>query len=624
VAYQQRVFKEPFRKRRSKGVALSQVVGIVTADRASRGGYIEKITPQLPLRAGMTTHRWTCADAQIACALPRDAPVDSTTAESPGTFVLGRWSEAAAGAGSEARRLLDACQTEGGRVAGRGSNYGFSFYINRDGTAWIGADILGLFPIYYYADDQRLLFSTSPALLESHPAFKRELNVRGLIGNLLTMQIIGGQTLRKGVFRLKSGHALRWKAGEGAKEINADALTPSDAFFGESFEQHLERFHAAFQTAVRRDAIEGKTAQLMSGGLDSRMIAAYLRQTLKQPVHAITLGQASDLEMRVAGIAAKHLGWPQHSVGVECSQYLDWAEKHLTHLQLGCGFNDMSFWYAADVASQHATRVFNGFVGDPVMGGTHINWGFDPKRQIYRYETLFARVNQYGYTPDQIAKLVRPDVLDDSVDAVQSDLREEYESIPGLPFQKVWLFDLQNRQRFHVASGAWKVASGAWPVLPFADATMLQTAAGMPADTVLDRRAQKEQLCRRFPDLAELPFDRNRRFDTAPLRYRSSWSKQWDRRVMSVYRKLAHYRYSRKGVETRYYYRVYDINNPAWQSIRLAAEPHRKLAETIFQPEELRRIVPPPDVSIQVKDGIIDAARIKTLLGFMLWAGKNL
>ena len=93
---------------------------------------------------------------------------------------------------------------------------------------------------------------------------------------------------------------------------------------------------------------------------------------------------------------------------------------------------------------------------------------------------------------------------------------------------------------------------------------------------------------------------------------------------MSKYRRALRKWHDRRGVETRYYYRVYDINNAAWQSVRQAAEPHRKMAELIFQPDVLRELLPPPEMEIRLGDGIVDAARVKTLLGFMLWAGKNL
>jgi hypothetical protein len=263
-------------------------------------------------------------------------------------------------------------------------------------------------------------------------------------------------------------------------------------------------------------------------------------------------------------------------------------------------------------------------MGDTVMGGVHIPWGFDPRRQTYSFDTLFAKINRYGFTPEQVRRLVRPELLGDSLDAAMADLRGQYDSCAGLPFQKVWLFDLLNRNRFHIAALAWEVGSGAWPVLAFTGAAMLDLAANMPADTLMNRRVQTELLCRHAPDLAALPLDRNSRTNLAPVRYRSAAQRVWDQKVMGKYRRALRKLHDRRGVETRYYYRVYDINNAGWRSIRRAAEPYRKVAETVLEPAALRELLPPPDAHIKLNDGIVDGARVKTLLGFMLWAGKNL
>jgi hypothetical protein len=243
---------------------------------------------------------------------------------------------------------------------------------------------------------------------------------------------------------------------------------------------------------------------------------------------------------------------------------------------------------------------------------------------LHGYDTLFARINRYGFKPEQVRQLVRPDVLDGSLDAALADMRGTYDDCPGLPFQKVWAWDLYHRNRFHLSAIGWEVAAGAWPVLAFTDAATIRAAANTPADSMLERRVQKDPLLRHAPDLAALPFDKNSRTNVEPLRFNSTWHRLWEKKVLSKVRRARARHEDRNGIESRYYVRVYDINNEAWRSVRRAAEPYRKLAEEIFEPEALRKVLPPPDVKIEVPDGIIDAAKVKTLLGFLLWAGKNL
>lgn len=601
---------------------MSQLAGIAGATAAERAAFVAAVTPRAALLPTQQTSAWSHGEVNVVTAVAPRAPLSLGEQ----SFVLGRWDDSQRDSATDAERLASACvSAEGGRAVARVAVYGLAGYVEPTGDIWLGCDTLGLFPLYYHATAERLLFSTSTSLIDAHPDFKPEFNVRGLVGNLLTMHMVGGQTLRKGVRRLTPGHALHWRRGVGAVEIPVNVLAPADAHFGESFDQHFDRFDAALSRVAKLESCNGSTGLLLSGGLDSRLLAGLLRREVNGPVKSITCGEPSDLEMRVASRVARHLNWPLHMADVDAARYVETAERGLAHQQLGVGFNDMAFWFAADAAAAAgAARVFTGVMGDTVMGGEHIRWGFDPKSQTFSFDTIFRKINRYGFTPEQIRKLVHPDVLGDTLDAAMTDLREQYDGCAGLPFQKVWLFDLLNRNRFHIATLAWKTGAGGWPVLAFTTREMLEAAANMPADSLLDRRAQKEWVIRHAPDLAALPLDRNSRTNLEPLRYRSTMHRLWDRKVMGKYRRMLRKLHDRRGVETRFYYRVYDINNAGWQAVRRAAEPHRRIAEQIFQPEMLRELLPPPDVKIKLNDGIVDAARVKTLLGFMLWAGTNL
>lgn len=585
---------------------MSQIAGIAGADPGARTAFIAaagKLALILPTQA---ITQWSSGETNLLCASAAQAPLASTDK----AFVLGR--------------LTDRMQFQDGSAIAGGAGYGIGIYVDSEGVTWIGADILGLFPVYYHADADRLLFSTSPALIAACPGFKPEFNARGLVGNLLTMHMVGGQTLWKDIRRLSPGHALQWKRGEGAREVAVNVLTPGEAHFGESYEKHMQRVDEALLGAAQRESTGAGTGMLLSGGLDSRMLAMYLRRAVKSPVHCVTSGAPEDLEMRIAARVARHLQWPHYASNPDFSRFAAVAEKHLTHTQLNNGLNDLSMWLVAETAARHATSLFSGALGDTVLGAVHLPWGFDARRQIYSFDAIFTYINRYGYSPVQIKRLLRPEVLGDHLDSALSDMRDTYDQCAGLPFQKVWLWDLYHRNRFHIASLAWKVAAGTWPVLAFTGAEMLQTCANLPADSMLDRRMQVDLLLRHAPDLAALPLDHNSRTDLSPVKYRSKWQRRWDRKIMGPYRHWLRNYHDRRGIETRYYYRVYDINNAGWRQVREAAEPYRKKAEEFFQPDVLREILPPPNVEIKVPDKIVDAAKIKTVMGFMLWAGKNL
>jgi len=118
---------------------------------------------------------------------------------------------------------------------------------------------------------------------------------------------------------------------------------------------------------------------------------------------------------------------------------------------------------------------------------------------------------------------------------------------------------------------------------------------------------------------AALPLDRNLN-DTFPIRPRFRWLLAWYlfRRPIHALRQSLH-----RG-EQRYYYRIYDINNPGWVAIRRQAEPYRGRVAQLFNMDVLSELLPPPGVPLNLKDSLRDASGRKTLLGLLLWAHEYL
>jgi asparagine synthase (glutamine-hydrolysing) len=202
-------------------------------------------------------------------------------------------------------------------------------------------------------------------------------------------------------------------------------------------------------------------------------------------------------------------------------------------------------------------------------------------------------------------------------------MRAVYESYSDIESQRAWCFNLYNRQRFHVASAAWSLSFSAWPVIISLDRRLLETAGGMPAATIAERRAETELVCKRFPALAALPLDRNS-CDTRPLQPRLRY--QVSRYVYNRLRSLYRFAHPGKNVkcERRYYVRIYDFNNPGWLAIRRQAEPYREKLFHLFDKDVLDKLLPAPDVRISSADSIIDTSGLKTLLGLMLWSKDHL
>jgi asparagine synthase (glutamine-hydrolysing) len=613
-AKHQRIFRPA-----SQGADMANLIGIIDNDKDRRSRYIASVKPHLMSFDWLQFGQKDFGNATIAWATIPSAPISiSQQADCGLGVILGNLGREDNSGTSDAEYLLQLNKDKGAAgISGQNGFYGWCI-VDPSGKVALGTDLLGLFPLYYYATDRFLLFSTTPSLFRYFPEFKPELSPHGLVGMLLTMHITGGQSIWKGVRRLSSGHILQWQKNETACEQKAVALKPSFDYFGDSYDEHLQLFDGLMRKVVGRETAKRPMSVLLSGGLDSRLVAGYLSKVEGMDAVAVTFGDMTDYEMQCASGVARELKLPQVRIKADFSRFTEYASKLADLEQLSNGFNDLAFFQGVKTLCEVKPHILTGFLGDAVMGGSHIRWGYNEAQRDHSFESMFDNINKYGFPVEHVKKLVRTEILGDCLEEVMVSLRNTYYSSGGLPFQRSLMFDFCNRQRFHVASTAWRTSFGAWPIIPYADKKILEVACGMPAASLLGRRAQKNLLYSHFRALAKLPLDRNSS-DTSPLVGSFYW------RNANRLRKYVINRLSiKRDAERRYYYRVFDINNPGWRAVRQEAEQFRTKAERIFNPAVLRELLPPPNVQISLSDGIVDASGRKTLLGLMFWAGRNL
>lgn len=603
---------------------MANFVVVVDADFERRSRFIEAVEPLLPPVEGLNIARCAKGDFCAIWAASKQAPI-SQVADDEGAAVV--WGEAIAGPGPKrinATELRQVWKCPNSRASAAFDGFYAAVVYHPKLGMVIGADLLGLFPIYYYASGNVLLVGSSPELFRHHPVFRMEFNPRGLVGILLTMHIIEGQTLLRGVQRLAAGHVLAWSGCGRPKEERHYAVPVSDQYYDLPFSAHVQMLKRVLDEAIARHAPVGERyGLLLSGGLDSRLLGGLLKRKGSDEIAALTFGWPTDIEMRCAIPVARTLGFQHQTVDVTFDQYPAYAELQAKWQHVANGFNGIMEWGDYPHLRELGDRVVSGYLMDAVIGGSHINWALPQSSNTMSFERFFYNINSCGIPLDILKKLLRREVFGDLVDEMVARLKTVYESYGQLESQRAWCFNLYHRQRFHVASAAWVHSFGAWPVMPVLDRALLEVVGAMPAASLAERRAQVELLCSRFPELAALSLDRNS-YDVSPLQPRLRWrlAQYFRSRLPLVSHPSG--RENNGGRESRYYYRIYDLNGAGWQAVRDQAEPYRECVRHLFDQDVLSTLLPPPDVPLQLGDAIIGGSGLKSLLGFLLWSKEHL
>ena len=524
---------------------------------------------------------------------------------------------------------------------------------NPDLGITVSADLLGIFPIYYYVDQEIILIASSPELFKHHPSYQGKFNPKGLVGILLTNGLFNGQTLWQGIYRLQAGYCLKILHQQ-PKEIQQYQLpnyAQQNPYANVSLEEHLDILdrlisqaldhflsstegtesnqistenHQTFTESSRTITERNRSADytlMLSGGLDSRMLAGFITQQGMRPT-ALTLGNIGDMEMHCAQRVAKYLQLPHTTAPTEVNKYLDYAHLANKWEHLANGANGIALgWGIVPYLQKLPPKVVTGLCLDVAFSGPLpvANPG-----EIFSFDLfLKRRVNPWGIAPEILNKLLRKEIFGDLVQETIAEIQQVYESYATDEYTRNICFEYYHRERFHTGSRAWIFSLAAAPILPVLDRELLSVTALLPMREI-DRLAQQQLVMTRFPELAKLPIDRNS-YDLTPLLSQGMGKKA---RLRKKWYQLQRYWYNfqeKIGFDRRYYYKILDTNNAGWRSIRQAAESGREMTGEIFNLDILAEILPSANLPINHNyDSIIESSKVKLLATFLLWAKNNL
>jgi asparagine synthase (glutamine-hydrolysing) len=603
---------------------MANFVAVVDQDRQRREQFMRIVEPLTAPMTGLTNGSCSSGDCSVAWSANARAPISQNVGSQGAAVVMGdafRRGESKRLSAADLQQWWSDCPS---RLPETLDGYHVGLFYKASGELIVGADLLGMFPIYYYAAEGVVLVGSSPELFRHHPLFRTSFNADALTAMLLMMYPIDGDTLFRSVHRLDAGHLLVVPRNQAPTEVLQYDIPLSEEYFTLPFSKQVRLLDHAMEQAVARHVPTGRRCTLLlSGGRDSRLLAGYLHR-LKYDAAALTLGNsAGEFELNFGRAVARALGFSHESRAVNLEEYPRYAELHARWLQGNGGFDPIMYWGFDAQLRAMPSPVVTGYVGDPIIGGSALKASFDAVKGRHSFGAYFKDLNRHGFAPERVSRLLSPRLFGGTVERVLTRIERAFGGLGKDDAQRVYRFALRHRMRLYVGSVVWQASFGAWPVQPYVDQELLQVVGGMPISTLAERRAQDALLCTYFPDLAALPLDRNS-FDTTPLQPRIRWLLgQFFAERVPLWEQWTRRRESSEG-ERRMYYSLWNINGTGWKAIRREADQYRHLAHEFFDADELAKLLPPADDTLQAEDMIAGHSGVRSLLGFLLWAKDHL
>jgi asparagine synthase (glutamine-hydrolysing) len=216
--------------------------------------------------------------------------------------------------------------------------FGFALYDRRARELFLARDPFGINPLFYTVVDGLLLFGSEIKAILQHPLAPREVDLTGLDQVLSFPGLVPPRTFFKGIHSLEAGHFLR--AGPSGVEVREywDLVYPEA---GEPAEErpeawYVEGLRERLESAVRfRLQADVPVGFYLSGGLDSSLIGALIRQVSGAPRHSfsITFPDREISETRYQRQMAQALGSEHHEIHFDWSQICDRLQRMVYHCE---------------------------------------------------------------------------------------------------------------------------------------------------------------------------------------------------------------------------------------------------------------------------------------------------
>lgn len=233
----------------------------------------------------------------------------------------------------------------------------------------LARDHLGIKPLYYWLDSDRIIFGSELKSIILHPAVVRELDIQALDQFLTLEYIPAPRTIFKNIYKLPAGHRLIYHNGQASVEKYwdiPDLDTPKDE--GVVQEMLLNLIDDAVKMQLMSDVPLGA---FLSGGIDSSSVVASMSKSSSTPVKTFSIGfdDATYNELPYARSIARKYD-TEHTEEILNPDIVDLVEKLVPHLDEPFGdFSIFPTYLVSEVARNQVKVVLSGDGGDEIFGG---------------------------------------------------------------------------------------------------------------------------------------------------------------------------------------------------------------------------------------------------------------
>ncbi len=252
--------------------------------------------------------------------------------------------------------------------------FAFIIFDRNNNRLLIARDHFGIKPLYWFHDDDKIVFGSEIKALLAHPDIRTESDTENLYEYLTFQFIMGEGTMFKNIFTVQPGHYMT---------IDLKSWdTKSVKYWGPNF--NLDQYHTEeyFIVELRKILDETISQQLrsdvsigtyLSGGIDSSLVTVMASKFLDKPIKSFSgaFKEGPEFnELHYARIASNAAKSELFEIFPTEQEFIDLMPKLIYHLdEPVAGPGLFPQYIVSRFASKHVKVILGGQGGDEIFGG---------------------------------------------------------------------------------------------------------------------------------------------------------------------------------------------------------------------------------------------------------------
>ncbi|TMC36586.1 MAG: asparagine synthase (glutamine-hydrolyzing) [Chloroflexi bacterium] len=278
--------------------------------------------------------------------------------------------------GSDTEVLVHGWEQWGERMVERlNGQFAFAILDRRRASLLLARDRVGIKPLHYAIDGERLLFASELKALLRDPELRRGVDPDALDEYLAHEFVPSPRSIVRGIGKLRPGHTLTWSLAEHTATLNRywePRLNLERDGHRRDLDADCAELREVLRESVRKELISDvPLGVFLSGGIDSSAVTAMMTQ-LGGDVKSFSVGFAerSFDEAPYARQVAKHLGTDHHELTLEPSMLLGLIPRLPALLDEPLGDASIIPTYLLSTFTrQHVKVALGGDGGDELFAG---------------------------------------------------------------------------------------------------------------------------------------------------------------------------------------------------------------------------------------------------------------